>query len=85
MTELASGRLLDVVRNINGHGGPAGNYDGYMHDFLVCNYRPSKLPMHESDAGRDYKDLDECTIFEVCVRGFGDFVAGRVMEEVVNK
>ena len=60
---MASGRLLDVVRNINGgHSGPAGNYDGYMHDFLVCNYRPTKLPMHESD-----------------------IVAGRVMEEVVNK
>ena len=60
---MASGRLLDVVPNINGHGGPAGNYDGYMYDFLVCNYRPSKLPMHESDVGRAYKDLDECTIF----------------------
>ena len=23
-------RLLDVVRNINSHGDPAGNYDGYM-------------------------------------------------------
>ena len=63
MTELASGRLLDVVRDINGHCGPAGNYDGYMYDFLVLNYRPSKLPMHENDAGKDYKDLDECAIF----------------------
>ena len=63
VTEIASGRLPDVVRNINGHGGPAGNYDGYMYDFLVCNYRPSKLPMHESDVERDYKDLDECAIF----------------------
>ena len=63
MTEMASGRLLDVVRNINGHGGPAGNYNGYMYDFLVCSYRPSKLPVHESDVGRDYKDLDECAIF----------------------
>ena len=60
---MASGRLLDVVRNINGHGGPAGNYDGYMYDFLVCNYRPSKLLMHESDVGRDYKDLDKWAIF----------------------
>ena len=34
-----------------------------MYDFLDCNYRPSKLPMHESDVGRDYKDLDECAIF----------------------
>ena len=82
---MASGRLLDVVRNINGHSGSAANYDGYVHDFLVCNYRPTKLPMHESDTGRDCKDLDECAIFEVCVRGFGDFVAGRVMEEVVTK
>ena len=45
-----------VVWNINGHGDPAGNYDGYMYDFLVCNYRPSKLPMHANDVGRDYKD-----------------------------
>ena len=51
VTKMASGRLLDVVRNINGHGGPAGNYDGYM------------LPMHESEVGRDYKDLDECALF----------------------
>ena len=63
VTEMASGRLLDVARNINGQGGPAANYDGYMYDFLVCNYRPSKLPMHECDVGRDYKDLDECAIF----------------------
>ena len=62
-SETASGCLLDDVRNINGHGGPAGIYDGYMYDFLVCNYRPSKLPMHESDVERDYKDLDECAIF----------------------
>ena len=39
------------------------NYKGYMYDFLVCNCRPSKLPMHESDPGRDYKDLGECAIF----------------------
>ena len=63
VTEMASGRLLDVVHNINGHGGPSGNCDGYMYDFLVCNSHPSKLPMHESDVGRDYKDLDECAIF----------------------
>ena len=63
VTEMASGRCLDVVRNINGHGAPAGNYDGYMYDFLVCNHRPSKLPMHESDVRRAYKDLDECAIF----------------------
>ena len=62
VTEMASGRLLDVVRNINGHGGAAGNNDGYMYDFLVCNSRPSKLPMHESDVERDYKDLDVCYI-----------------------
>ena len=61
--EMASGRLLNVVRNINGHCGPGENYDGYMYNFLVCNYRPSKLPTHESDVGRDYKDIDECTIF----------------------
>jgi len=60
---MASGRLLDVTRNINGRGGPAGNYDGYMYDFLVCNYRPRKLPLHERDVGRAYKDLDECAIF----------------------
>ena len=55
VTEMASGRLLDVVRNINGHGGPAGNYDGYMYDFLVCRYRPSKLLVHESDDGETTK------------------------------
>ena len=36
-----------------------------LYDFLVCNYRPSKLPMHESDVWRDYKDLDECAIFSL--------------------
>ena len=25
VTEMANGRLLDVVQNINGHGGPAGS------------------------------------------------------------
>ena len=35
MTEMSGGRLLDVVRNITGHSGPAGNYDGYMY---VCRF-----------------------------------------------
>ena len=56
---MAIGRLLDVVWNINGYGGATGNYDGYMYDFLVCNYLPSKLPMSKSDVGRDYKELKE--------------------------
>ena len=47
--------LADVVRNIDGHGGPAGNYDGYMYDLLVYSYRPSKLPVHENADGETTK------------------------------